>query len=552
MIEAKLNTSNNQKLFLITIFLVFSNIVNSQTKHFKDSLDYAVQLMIEEKNFNSIKVLERLSAESSVQRHPKEKFLVANNIGINYFELLDYGEALKYYQEAYRIAVDQFDEESEMIVLNNIGFLYFKNKKYEESEKYFLRAIDIAKSKNNKAKIAMYSINAAMLYNKKNQLDKALDYLAQAHRTNINNSERINAEYDNLLIENHFLAQNYSQSEQLANAFLTQYDPKTYKDLTQDVYLNLAKINSIADKNTNAKKWLEKLLLTKPDLAKKIEALSLLSLVEYKANNFKESLALKDSTIQLNDKLNDIKNGKLFALHQNKLEQKEYQYQLNLEKGKLRNQKIIFFSIAIALVLLVWALFNYTTKMRQKKIIAEKNQKIVELQLEQKKRDLIVIQEAFHKKQSEVQEEKIYFQNKIEESHRKLASQDIMIQNTHQIIDDFVESIKEHESVTNIPQLNQKIKNLKNKLVQKENQISFLKHFEEANPRFIQNTHNQFPNLNANDYRFLIYLSMNLSLKEIASILNISIEACKKRKERIAKKMDISSNEIYNKLIELQ
>jgi len=42
-----------------------------------------------------------------------------------------------------------------------------------------------------------------------------------------------------------------------------------------------------------------------------------------------------------------------------------------------------------------------------------------------------------------------------------------------------------------------------------------------------------------NDIRFLSYLYMNLSIKEISSLLNITPDACRKRKERIAKKMGL-------------
>ncbi|QNK78655.1 hypothetical protein H7F37_06140 [Winogradskyella sp. PAMC22761] len=48
----------------------------------------------------------------------KQQFLALNNIGANYYSMLDYGEALDYYLEAYTIALKHLDENEEMTVLN--------------------------------------------------------------------------------------------------------------------------------------------------------------------------------------------------------------------------------------------------------------------------------------------------------------------------------------------------------------------------------------------------------------------------------------------------
>lgn len=506
--------------------------------------------MYAEKNMKSIQLLENLYQKKETQKNLKQKFLVINNIGINYFQLLDYGEALKYYQEAFRIAVDNSDEESEMIVANNIGFLYFKTKQYVESEKYFLRASDIAKKYNNRHKMAMYAINLAMLYNKENQLYKAKEYL-NIVKTNNNSDKSIKAEYDNLLIENYYLSNRLDEAKILAQQFLTNYNSQKYRDLTEDVFLHLSRICLSQKRFSESKSWLDQLFNLKPNIEKKMEGLEVLSKLEFQMGNYQKSIAIKDSMLVLTEKYDEIKNGKLFALNQSKLDQKDYQNQIDKSRNKLRIQQIVFLAVAVILLLLIWSLTNYNTKMRQKKIIAEKNQKILELQLEKQNQDFQNVKKEFHKKENEVLQEKDFYQNKAEQSGRKLVSQDVMIQNTHRIIDDFIESLKDYEDLDKIPQFKTRIVNLKRKLVQKDDQINFLSHFEDTNPRFIQNLHKSYPKLNANDYRFLIYLSMNLSLKEIASIFNISIETCKKRKERIAKKMEISNTDLYKHLLTL-
>src|SRR5690606_5093855 len=104
-------------------------------------------------------------------------FLSINNIGANYYLMLDYGEALDNYLEAYKIAVKELDQNFEMIVLNNIAILYSKEKKFEKAEEYFLNAYQIAEENKDSVKIALYAVNLATVANEKNQISKAENYL---------------------------------------------------------------------------------------------------------------------------------------------------------------------------------------------------------------------------------------------------------------------------------------------------------------------------------------------------------------------------------------
>lgn len=67
-------------------------------------------------------------------------------------------------------------------------------------------------------------------------------------------------------------------------------------------------------------------------------------------------------------------------------------------------------------------------------------------------------------------------------------------------------------------------------------------HFESLNNDFLMALKKKHPDLNANDTRFLSFIYLNLSNKEIASLLNISAEGCRKRKERITTKLNLDRN----------
>ena len=53
----------------------------------------------------------------------------------------------------------------------------------------------------------------------------------------------------------------------------------------------------------------------------------------------------------------------------------------------------------------------------------------------------------------------------------------------------------------------------------------FKVHFEKVNPDFFENLQKEFPELSKSDLKVLAYIKINLSTKEIAQMLNISVSA---------------------------
>lgn len=78
---------------------------------------------------------------------------------------------------------------------------------------------------------------------------------------------------------------------------------------------------------------------------------------------------------------------------------------------------------------------------------------------------------------------------------------------------------------------------------------NFRKYFEEVHQDFNSKVKEQYPNLTSNELRLMALLKMNLSSKEIASILNISQEGIKKARYRLRKKLQISSEESLQDLM---
>ena len=58
-----------------------------------------------------------------------------------------------------------------------------------------------------------------------------------------------------------------------------------------------------------------------------------------------------------------------------------------------------------------------------------------------------------------------------------------------------------------------------------------------------------YPEVSNNDLRLMSLLKMNLSSKEIANILNISVEGVKKVRYRLRKKLNLNTEESPQELV---
>jgi tetratricopeptide (TPR) repeat protein len=78
---------------------------------------------------------------------------------------------------------------------------------------------------------------------------------------------------------------------------------------------------------------------------------------------------------------------------------------------------------------------------------------------------------------------------------------------------------------------------------------TFAGFFEEVHPDFFSKAATSYPGLSANDYRLMALIKMNLSSKEIANILCISIPGIKKARQRLRKKLGLDTGDSLEEVI---
>ncbi|WP_276391006.1 tetratricopeptide repeat protein [Eudoraea chungangensis] len=107
-------------------------------------------------------------------------------------------------------------------------------------------------------------------------------------------------------------------------------------------------------------------------------------------------------------------------------------------------------------------------------------------------------------------------------------------------------TLKEKEGAPGYQEL---IKTIKFDQQDDKNWESFTQYFEQVHKDFAADVKKKYPQVTKNELRFMALMKMNMSSKEIANILNISISGVKKARNRLRKKLGITPNESLEGLI---
>lgn len=533
-------------VFLILIAILPLQLLaqNETQQDVIDRIDLGVTYFSQKKHTKSIEEL--VSAKEAAVRNKwySQAFSATLNIGNNYYLMLDYGEAFKYYLQAYEIAIKHLGAKQEMAVFNNIGALYSDENDQVKAKESFFKAYEIAKKLDDKVMTGGYAVNLALVLNKLGELDLAQKYIEEALPL-LEKKPAVFLLAKTAKIENLLLRNRLSQAEELALNILPRIESISYlkESVTDNNKITLLLILSeIYEKQHQLKKAQEYALMarsTQLDIEGRIEIYGSLANLFGETNEFHKAMAYKDSVLIATDSLYSIKNSALFKSEKVKFQIQNYQHELLESKKALKQEKQFFYTLIIGVILfmgfLVWVYKNNSLKHKQRK-------KIVELELAKEKNEHLLNERQHREKEALVLLEKERLKNELDSKNRELTAKAMYLASKNELIEEVIQSLSKNTQIATNTPLKSQITDLKKYLKKDTQWDSFFVHFEELNQGFLDRLRTHYPKLTPNDVRFLSFLYMNLSYKEIASLLNITPQSCRKRKERISKKMNVPDN----------
>ena len=267
-----------------------------------------------------------------------------NNVGLVYSKLKDFSTARKYFTDAIQVSARLHDNNIKLYSNNNIGFTYLDQGNLSQAEAYFKQSLEIAKRVNNKNWHAAAYSGLAQAYYRKGLIDRARKQfrISLALRNDIGDKNGISEIY-------YYFSKMYAASGNLDSAFIN------------------AKISQVIVGQTKAKER----LLENYELYKELYTLK---------KKYDSALYFQSKYIELRDKLFNENLARNLADIQMKIQEEETIQRLAAKDVQIQKRTIqINFLVAIALLILVFAVIVYWYYDHQKKLgldLFRKNQEI--------------------------------------------------------------------------------------------------------------------------------------------------------------------------------
>lgn len=130
-----------------------------------------------------------------------------------------------------------------------------------------------------------------------------------------------------------------------------------------------------------------------------------------------------------------------------------------------------------------------------------------------------------------------HLQKEIESKNRELAVSTMSLIRKNEFLSQIKEQLQEAQGERSVDTV---IRNIDRNINNEEDWAFFEKAFKNADKDFLKNIKEQHPELTPNDLKLCAYLRLNLSSKEIAPLLNISVRSVEVKRYRLRKKMDLA------------
>ena len=474
--------------------------------------------------------------------HWKDKlFVIKFNIAANYANLSNYGEALGNYKDALKYATENDKgKENRLKALINIALIYSFENDNSIALEYMLKAYKGAKELKSEDLIVYSGTNLCHIYNILGNSLQAKKYLMEVRdipkTKEVEQKWQIN--YADVLISEGKIA----EAEKIAKKLLNQVEEKK----AAGCYICIAKMltdlyeqqNKIGLAIFYSKKGLQSTIEKKD----RIELYAALSRLYFKNKEFVVSSQYKDSVILEKDALRVLVNRGLFESNKIKLRVQDYRNELQAKTQRQQLERNFFIALIVLCIFITVFLYrglrHKITRQRQEKTI-------INLKLEQKSKDLDTI-----KAKEQLKREKL--KNTIAEKNRELSAKALYLSIRNELIEKSINALSLIPEISKNTSVSNHIKSLKTHLKSDAGWEDFISHFEKVNPTFIKTIKEMHPELNGKDIRFLCCVFLNLDIKEISNIFNVTYNAANKRKQRVTQKMGFDEDSsLYEYLLKL-
>lgn len=259
---------------------------------------------------------------------------------------------------------------------------------------------------------------------------------------------------------------------------------------------------------------------------------------EWNKKTLKEYTNLNEGNYEFMVKARDIFN--------NESKTTSYKFVINPPWYRSILAYILYF---LTFIISAWIAVRFIQKRieREKKFLQLKQRKELNQQKINHENEVLSAQQEINK----LRNEKLRIENEknraeVELKTKELASYAMQITQKNESLYNIKEQLKHISNKVNPDAqkyLQKLIKNIEKNTNQKEDWEKFEVYFDQVYEDFTKRIREKYPDLTPNDIKLCAYLRMNLSTKEIAPLLNISIRGVEISRYRLRKKLNMPQNE---------
>ncbi len=193
----------------------------------------------------------------------------------------------------------------------------------------------------------------------------------------------------------------------------------------------------------------------------------------------------------------------------------------------LSGMAIVAYAILFLILLFLVHLLSTNYSRKQRKQLIDRNKRHLEMkQLESQ-------QEIMGLKNNQLEAD-------VASKNRELAASTMNLIKKNEFLTQLKNKLTDVKDKKDIQEV---IKIINEDIAKKDNWKLFKEAFDNADRNFLQAVKEKHPNLTSNDLKLCAYLRLNLSSKEIAPLLNISVRSVEIKRYRLRKKMELEHEE---------
>jgi len=471
---------------------------------------------------------------------PEGEARALNQLGLGRIWRSQYKEALQPLLKALSIAETRRDSHQLANIQNNMGIVFYSLGNAEKALRHYRNALDLNRALARKSEVANVLVNIGVILAQHGALDSALVYYHQALAEFIAlpANTGLGTVYNNIA-RIHDRRGEYSQSQFYYRKALQLYRQENNILYEANALNNLGRVLFELDSLPQAIAALQDGLSkagSQKALTEQTEAYRYLAQVYERMGQPRAALHALQMHLQLSDSLREqSRQAEVLDMHSH-YEQEKKARRMERELDGERNKRLAWTLGTMGLLMGLLSLAGYSwmraRKNRLKNALFEAEQRQHEAEREKDRLRAAQLQDELRFKSQE------------------LAT--VAMSNLHK--NDLLKALKKELGELKAPthgkefdkQIRKLLRLIENGMSQEEDLNNFKLHFENVHPGFFDRLLQKNPKLTGRDLRVCAYLRLNLSTKEIATLLNFTTRGVETMRYRLRKKLDLPTETDLN------